>query len=54
MIVIVNSVLSVHLFQENKSYGIINHLHLSSDVQEVASGTVTVGIGVHNVLLPWE
>jgi hypothetical protein len=41
MIVIVNSVLFDYLFQENKSYGSKNHLHSSSDVQEVVSSTGT-------------
>ncbi len=42
MIVIVNGVLSVYLFQENKSCGSKNHLHSSSDVQKVVSGTIRI------------
>jgi hypothetical protein len=42
MIVIIDSVLLAYLFQENKSYGSKNHLHSSSDVQRIVSGTALV------------
>jgi hypothetical protein len=47
---IVSHVYCTYLFQENKSYGsaVKNHLHLSSGVREVVSGTIIHFYGTKN------